>query len=328
MAASKNPDSRCLELFAQLPAPERDAELISAIEKLAGTNPLRAVELARAEKNLRLRDQLLNAAFRGWGKMDAHAAANWILSQTPDAFDRNAAIASVFSGAVNDPDAAVQLAQRLVQQYPDNARDCGDALIYALAQKGNFESAADFAADGDNPQLRTEWLAAAYGSWANYQPQTAAASASGIADETARADALNAVISTWGPIDPEGLADFAENNLPAGDQKTRALSQALIFWASSNPLAAANWINHLGPSSDFDSGEAAIATQQQVMQQPSVAINWAESIRDPDLRSHTVAAVVETWLLSDSADAINFVRTSTDLSPSDREELLARFSSN
>src|ERR1041385_2661318 len=114
ITAIENPDDRCLALFAQLPTPARDDELIAAIEKLAEKNPLRAIELARAEKNSRLCERLLDAAFRGWGKTDATAAADWILSQPENDFDHNTAIASIFKGAVENPDAALQLAKQLL----------------------------------------------------------------------------------------------------------------------------------------------------------------------------------------------------------------------
>jgi hypothetical protein len=319
---AENADSRCRELLAQLPTPERDDELIAVLEKLARRNPLRAIELARAETNSRLRARLLDAVFRGWGKMAAGAAADWILAQPENSIDHDTAIASVFKGAVENPAAAVLLAQQLGQKNPGQAREYGDALIYAFAQNGNFSQAADFAASNSDPQLRTEWLSAAYGSWVNYQPQNAAASAMLLGDSAARSDALNAVIAGWGQVDPKGLADFAENNLPAGDQKTHALSQALVFWAAESPVDVANWINQFGPGPEFDSGEAAIATQPDVMKQPLSAINWAETISDPNFRSRTVAAIVETWMLSDPSGALNFVQSSNDLTTEERTEFI------
>lgn len=315
---------RYRELLTQLSTPARDDELVAAIERLAEQYPLRAVALALAEKNSRLRDRLLDAALRGWGKMDAAAAADWVLSKRDGEFDHNAAIASVFKGAVTNPEDAVRLAQTLCSRNPDEARDYGDALIYAFAQNGNFPEAAAFAVGSDEPQMRTEWLAAAYGSWASYQPQVAAASALQLDDEAARTDALNAVITQWGQVDPQNLAQFAEDNLPDGNQKTLALSQATIFWAAKDPTAVAQWINQTGSSPEMDPGEAAIATQPQVMQQPLVAISWAETITDPNLRSRTVSAIAETWVLSNPSAAIAFVQTTTDLLSTDRADLLSR----
>jgi hypothetical protein len=321
----ESPDALCRRLITQAATPARNDALLAAIEKMAEKDPLGAIGMARNETNRQLRQQLLAAAFRGWGRTDAPAAADWILAQPSNSLDANTDIAAVLQGAAQNPDVAVQLTQQLSQKNPDQAREYGDALIYALGQNGNFQRAADFAATGSDG-LRTEWLAAAYGNWANYQPQNAAASAMQISDADEQHDALDAVIADWGQVDPKGLADFAENDLPAGDQKTHALSQALVFWAASNPVDAANWINQFSqsPSPAFDQGAAAIATQPGVMQQPQLAISWAANISDVNLRSRTMAAIVETWLLSDPSAAQNFVQNSDDLTPEDRTALDAK----
>ena len=321
----ESPEDIFNRLLTQPATPVRNSELIDALEKLAEQNPLRAIELARSEMNLRLRKQLLDAAFLGWGKTGAKDAAAWILAQPETALDHNTAITAVLKGAVQNPDAAIQLTQWLSQQNPQQSREYGDALIYSLGQNGNYQRAADFAVLADD-DIRTELLSAAYGNWANYQPQNAAASALGISDADARRSALDAVIGGWGQIDPKGLADFAMNNLSDGDQKTHALSDALVIWAGNNAVDAANWINQFSPASEFDQGEAAIATQQDVMKQPEVALRWAQIITDPNLRSRTIVAIIETWSLSDSSAALNFSQTSTDLLPEDRAQVFSKLS--
>ena len=60
------------------------------------------------------------------------------------------------------------------------------------------------------------------------------------------------------------------------------------------------------------------------MQQPSIALQWAESIIDPDMRSRTLAAVLETWLISDPSDALYFARTTADLLPDDRANVIGQ----
>jgi hypothetical protein len=311
------------DLLAQPATPARDAALLAALGQLAMHDPLRAIAIARAETNPRLRSQLLEASFTGWGKTDPNTAADWILAQPAGSLDTGTAITALLKGAVQNPDVAVQLTQRLNQANPDQARDTGDALIYALGQNGGFQRAADFAAAASG-DLRTEWLAAAYGNWSNFQPQNAAASAMQISDADVRTSAIDAVIPGWQQTDPKGLADFSMNNLSDGDQKTRALTAALASWAGNNAGDAATWLNQFGPAPEFDQGEAAIATQQQVMQQPDLALSWAQNITDPNLRSRTISAIVETWTLSNPSAALNFAQTTGDLQPDDRNSLLAK----
>jgi hypothetical protein len=314
-------------LLAQPPTPARNEALLAALGKLARQNPLAAIALARSEKNPNLSRQMLDAAFTGWGATDATHAADWILAQPEGSLDSNAAISSVLRGAVQqDPETAVQLAQHLNQVNPSQAREYGDALIYALGQYGGFQRAADFAATGSD-ENRSEWLAAAFGNWSNYQPEDAAAFALGLGDAGTRAAAIDAVIPNWAQINPKNLADFAMNNLSDGDQKTRALNNALVYWAGNNVADAAQWIGQQNPSPELDQGEAAIATQQDVMKQPDVALSWAQGITDTDLRSKTIMSIVQTWALTDRSAALNYIQSSQDLRPDDRDSLMASLNS-
>jgi|GEM_PF-1775513 hypothetical protein len=310
-------------LLAQPPTPARNEALLAALEKLARQNPLEAIAFARAEANPNLSREMLNVAFTGWGATDPSRAANWILAQPEGSLDSNAAISAVLRGAVQtNPETAVQLTQHLNQANPSQAREYGDALIYALGQNGGFQRAADFAATGSGEQ-RAEWLAAAFGNWSNYQPEDAAAFAMGLGDADTRAAAIDAVIPNWAQINPKNLADFAMNNLSDGDQKNRALANALVYWAGNDVVATAQWIGQYKPAPEFDQGEAAIATQQDVMKQPDVALTWAQDISDANLRSRTIVAILQTWALSDRSAAMNYIQNTQDLQPDDRSSLLA-----
>src|SRR5207249_2541351 len=148
------------------------------------------------------------------------------------------------------PEDAIEATAWLTQQMPERTRELGDALIYALAEGRRFQKAAEFAAThaGD---YRTEWLTAAYGGWATYEPEGAAESAAKLQDPAARVDALNSVLAAWTQIDPQGLAEFALSELPEDNLRSHALADALVRWASENPAAVANWINTMGFSPEF-----------------------------------------------------------------------------
>ncbi len=312
-------------LMAAPATPDRDRRLLAAIEALAARAPLRAVADAEGCTSQPLRTALFEAAFRGWGRVAPDAAVEWILTQTNAAFDPDAAVASVLKGTGGDSEQAVQVALHACELDPEQARNYGDALIYALGQHGSFRAAADFASRAPDA-LRGEWLAAAYGSWTSYQPDAAATAALALEDPVVRRGALDAVIAHWGSINPEALADFAVAELPSGEQKNRALANALVQWSATNPQAAAQWINRFGASPEFDAGEAAIATQPDVMKQPSTALRWAQAVSDAGVRSRTIMAIVQTWSLSDPSAAVQYLRTTADLLPADRAELLRSLS--
>lgn len=318
-------DEELCRAIENLPvSPDRNADLLEAFESMAMRDPQHALAFARAEKNQRLKTQLLSAVFRGWGRTQPDVAATWILAQPEGTIDVDGAINALFQGAAGTPDRAVELVSRLSASNPSGERSYGDALIYAFGQRGDFRRATDFAraSVGEN---RTEWLAAAYGNWANYDPLAASAVAQQIADPVARTQALDAVMCSWGVSDPAGLANFAVKSLVPGEQQTRALNNALVQWAATDVSAAADWIKAHGLAPEFDQGEAAIATHQSVMRQPEIALRWAESVSDLSLRSRTISAIIDTWALTNRAAALSFLRTTGSLLPTDRNDLIARY---
>ncbi len=323
-SASANRDAHWKALAARPGNPARNQEMAAAIEELAASNPERALALAQGETNLPLRKDLLNAALRGWASVHPEAAGQWALAQ-PVA-GREAAVAAILSGAAHDPELATQTALSLSQKDPERAGEYGANLIAALGGVGEFDRAAHFASSAP-AEYRAGWLTAAYSSWGQYQPQNAAAAAAGLPDPEARQAALQAAYAGWSLADPKGLAEQAVN-LPAGPDKTFTLTEALRNWAVNDPKASAEWMNHLESNPDLDAGVAAVATSWQLVQKPDVAVSWAESIVDPQLRSSTLATVLRQWAEKDPAAARHYAETSTDLSPEERTDLLADFNNN
>lgn len=317
---TENPEDRWRELSAQPRTPAGEAEMAALIEKMAKQDPQRALSLAAAQTNLRLRAALLRAALKGWGTADPEAAAAW--AQTETVMDPAQAINALLQGAMQDPNKAVSVATALIQNNPNRAGEFGVDLVSALTEAGQFDRAANFAINSA-PANREDLMLPAYSRWAEFQPQTAIDNATQIADPGLRAAALNAIIVGWSPTDPKGLVDFAQNNLSGGEQDF-ALSSAIGFWADTDPLAAAIWINQNNPGAASDPGVAKIALSSQLAQNPELAANWAESISNPQLRSETLGSVIENWKAADLPGAENYVEKSPALAAEDRSALLTR----
>ena len=306
------------ELTAQPRTPAGENELAALIEKVAEKDPQRALALATAQTNIRLRAALLRAALQGWGKTQPEAAAQWARTQT--VMDPAQAITALLQGAVHDPDKAISVTTALIQNDPRRAEEFGGELISALTEAGQFDRAASFAANSP-ADCRENWLLPAYSRWAEFQPQAAMANAMQIADASVRDSALNAIIVGWSPSDPQGMVEYALNHLPAGQQDT-ALQNAIGFWADSDPTAAATWINQNQPGPQADPGVAEIALSPQLAQTPELAANWAENISNPDLRLETLTRLIEKWTAVDQAGAENYIKNSPVLTPEDRTQLL------
>ncbi len=307
------------QLSAQPATLARNNQLAALLEILSATEPQRALGLAQAEGNLKLRDTLVQASLRGWAGAAPDAAADWALALA-DEDARFNAMRSVCAGAATKPEEATRLIQKVCQDHPAYAAGCGNALIDALCDTGNFAAAAQLAHSGNGTVLGSIWMAEAYSKWAALQPEAAAQAAIALTDPVARTEALHGVVGGWTEADPAALTHFLAE-LPAGGERGAMLGQALKHWAQTDPLATAQWINDRDLSPDFDAGVAAVAGLNTV--KPDFALNWAETITDAKLRSETIAGVLHGWLLEEPAAAKNYLSSTKQLLPEDRARLTA-----
>jgi hypothetical protein len=298
-------------------SPARAEALVALLEKLALTDPDRAFALAQAERNLKLHDHLVQAALRGWARLSPTNALNRALA-LPDLDERERSVATVFAGAVAaNPESAVALGKFLFQQNPDQTAGYGASLIEALCHAGNFQTAVQMAGSGD-AQTRSGWMALAYSSWAEFQPEEAARAAVAIEDRAARNEALHGIVGGWAEADPPALIQFVAQ-LPSGDERNSLLSQALERWVKHDPEAASGWINDREAGTDLDEGVAAVAAMDSV--RAEVAVGWAESVNNPKLRSETLVTVIRNWLTMDLPAARQYFESTKNLLPEDRQEL-------
>jgi len=311
-------------LLSQPGTVARNAALAEMLEKLAAQDPELAMTLAKGEVNLKLRDSLVQAALHGWARSSPTNAANWALALT-DPSEREAALTSVFAGALaTDAEAAVHICNLVCQQDPGGAAGYGSRLIDALCGAGNFDAAAQLAGQGGGTAQRAIWMAEAYSKWAELQPAQAAAAANAITDVAERNEALHGVVGGWATTDPASLANFLSQQ-PVGGDRGLMLGQALQSWVGQDPLAAANWINEnvtsFGP--DLDQGVKSVATLNTL--KPELAVAWAESVYDDQLRSAALTDILRNWVLTDSAAARKFFETTQDLQPADQQQLAEIF---
>lgn len=286
----------------------RAAGLIALLDEWADNDPLRALAFARAETDPQLREKLLFAALCAWAKRDPDAAAGQARAM-PDE-DRRDAVAAVLAGAAHEPETAVRIAGWLLRDDPALAREHGYALIAALAQVGEYRTAVRFAVaaeDAGEGEDRLKWIQAAFSRWARQEPESAALASLQLPDDGTRFEALMAVIPHWVQIDPTGAAEIMRE-LPEAADRRNLMGETLRRWVTLDPVQAAGWLSGLDPQPMLDSGTAALASLPSLVAgRPEVATGWAESITDPQLRSHTLAEIVRQWAASDPAAARNYL---------------------
>jgi hypothetical protein len=305
--------------------PSRKQERDALIEELAVTDPLRALKLAQDETNAESRLTLLQAAMRGWGAADPKAALAWADSQ--NLMDPGQARASVFHGAARDPENALRLAEQLSFQYPDRAGDYGNYLVAGLTRAGEFALATQFAAQSPWG-IRADRLGAAYGAWAATDPQAALQNAGQLTDPEMFGTAFNIVVSTWANKDPQAVAHYSLG-MTDEHQRSVVLSVALPVWVATDAHAAATWLSGLPSSPELDTGIACVALQLAAQRQPELALQWAETVVNPQLRVRALASVLNKWAVSNPLAALHYVEdASSPLHGEERFGVLVAFENN
>jgi hypothetical protein len=191
----------------------------------------------------------------------------------------------------------------------------------SLADSGRFEAAAEVART-TREELRLAVLSSVYSRWAGERPEEAASAALALADNAQRNLAWHTVATRWAETDPAALAVHAWS-LPEESARGPALDAALPRWMQLDETAALDWVGSLPSSRASDSAVAVIAGHPSLLEHdPELAVCWAETIHDPDLRSRTLAAVARAWLLVAPEAAAGYARRSPDILPAHREDIL------
>lgn len=237
--------------------------------------------------------------------------------------DQGQALAAVFHGAARDPDGLCRLALDMSTQEPARTGDYGSYLVAALQRVGAFDRAAAYALESALSG-RIELLNAAYGGWGDTAPLDALNSLDQILDPAMKQLAFSATVSRWAHGNAPAVAAYAET-LPAGEQRTFALSTALRAWAGSDVIAAATWMSHRDASAEFDLGAAVAATLPDSAQSPRFATTMAENITDTRLRTRVLATIVQQWATADPVAARAYAENSPSIRDDERSAILAAF---
>jgi len=312
-AASTPWNDRWRNILSDANTPARTRGLAALIEELAKTDPKRALELAAAETNWRLRDILRNAALRGWASVEPIAAANHALTIRPE--ERRSAVEAVMQGAAANPPEAVKTALHLCKSDTEAAGDYGHYTIAALVEVGAFNDAVQF-----GNQVGTDkypfLLKSAFFQWSRNQPQEALAAVDSIKDPLVKAQAYGEAISGWAWADGKSVAEYALN-LPAGCSRNDVLTEALPRWVEKDPVAATEWINKNDTGPEFDAGIEAVANLQSLIQtRPSNALELAGNISDSSRRAHAMRAIFRQWATTDVTAAKRYIDSTAN--PADR----------
>ncbi len=300
---------RWREKAAQPTCPSTTRKRAELIEELARADPKRALELARAESNLLVQDELRAGALRGWAAVAPDAAMSWAMAQ-PVLGERMRCFEAVLTGAVEHPAEAVRLALKACASDPEPAAAYGQTLVNALIDRaGDFEAAAEFARQATMVEGQSHLVDSAYFQWAQNDPKRALMAVATLTDRDIRDAALEGMVQGCASADAHAIADYAKT-LPEGEERSRIMAIALPQWIAKDPVAALEWINQADPDPDFDRGLIALTTRPSMaLSQPLVALDLADSICDSGHRRLAKNEIFMQWARNDYNAAVRYAQS-------------------
>ena len=295
------------------PGDRREKTLEELLREQAVHDPAGALDLAKQEKNLRIRKGLVSAALCGWATVDPGGASTWAAEHLTED-DRKRTLQSIIESGMVCRDLTVRAISELCRKDPALGFDTGHSLIESLGKNGDYEMAVEFAGTGTGDN-RNYWLSTAFLAWAQYLPEDAVAGLAKIDDPAASNEALHGLIYGWATNEPAALVKFA-SALPPGDVRKTAMNEGFQHWINSDPAAASAWMDSNDPAADLDSGVAAMATNPRLIaEDPHAAAEQATRISDPKQRAQALADIISQWSKNDPEAAKRYALSSQDLHP-------------
>ncbi|CAN5276059.1 hypothetical protein BH23VER1_BH23VER1_19920 [soil metagenome] len=254
------------------------------------------------------------------------AALAWALALPPD--DAPFAARQVLDRwTAVDPAAALDAAEAIDGTIP-GLRD--QAVVGVLSGWAGSDPAAAWGALAavEPPEVRTLVQAQIGISWALADPAAAADALHQASDQagdggdvTHLLPGLGAAANSLAAVDAEGAVAWA-STLPANATRPAMVGAVMRRWADTDPLAASTWLAEQEPGNTRDAGAEAIA-QAITQSDPERAAVWAQTIAEPARRSAALAQVAATWLQIDRPAAETYLNESPDISPEQRQAVLA-----
>ncbi len=295
-----------------------DAELLGLARVMLARSSQEALAWAQSCADPELRRRLGLAVAQAWGEKDPTEAVSWALAQNEESVPAD--LKAVLAGAIRQP-VAVEIGRNLLAQNSAYAGMYGTALVAALDTDEQFLTAARFAQEAP-ADYREDWAAAAAQAWAKSQPREALTALDTLVDEPLRDPVFRAVVQGWPATQPADLATYALS-LPPGEQRAYALDQVMYKWARQDPAGLAAWLANVPSGPNYDTSTFFMVTEATPARlDPSVALNWVESIGDHGIRLNSFAQVLGQWGQTDPVAARNYVQQARGLETNERAQLL------
>jgi hypothetical protein len=296
--------------------------LLEMVRDIVRRSPLQCIAWAQSQTNSILRERLLFAVLRAWGETNPRAAVQWAGSQDED--ERQLRMEAALTGAVAQPEVALQIGRDLVAADPETGGAYGMTLIASLSRESEFNEALEFLKDAPE-ESRADWAGAMFQLWGQSKPEDAVKALESLADDV-QGKAFDALVSGWAVTSPDTLADYAMK-LPSKEERAQALGAAVDSWCLRDPVGMSEWMNDLPQSPALDEATALMVKRTDSLERvPEVAMSWVAGITDAELRRESLQHVVHEWAQTDAAAAKKYIEAAPWIDAGQRQEILQSFS--
>ena len=249
--------------------------------------------------------EALKAIMSSWSKDEPEAAFAWYKNQEENDVIKGVygaevrSLNTIFKGlADRDLETALErLSEVNITGYKGSMAAYG--ISSSLSEKEEFELFFDKTKDLGNQQVRTTALR----SWANKNPEEAAAWSSALEDEKQRQASSIQVFSNWvGQDGDKAVSWYMENSTKKPEDTVVDVVQS---WTRQDPEAAGKWLESQG----LEENQRAVDrfVNQSSWSNPGVAADYVDYIKDDKKRQQKVKSIYRNWARQDKEKADDFL---------------------
>jgi hypothetical protein len=268
-------------------------------------------------------EQDMGATLRGWASADPQAALA-MMDNLPRNMqgNRNELMAYIAEGlAVNDPNKAIELAQRLASSGYEKTANLMETVAAEQVRSKGVAEAALWAQNLPAGALKSSALRRISEVYARRDPEAAAKWVGSIAADNDAAGAIERLGSQWGVANPVAAADWLRT-LPSSQGQSAGLRSIFGDWEDRDPVAAGDYLYRMPRTPQRDAAIGGFASGY-AWQDPQTAIAWANDIGDPTIRENALRRVGRAYLRRDPNGAQAWLPNS-GLSPETQQQVLTQ----
>jgi hypothetical protein len=315
----------------------------AALAEVAKTRPDLAIDLALAlgptedEKSAWVTDIM-----KKWAGRDPQLAWQWLQQQAyrMDQLADGSLTGVVFDAmASHDPQMLLATVNSLLTPSntlgPFAAEVAVHTGLQSLVDSGNVNLARQAVEGWANSPLKPDIGASAYETVADAMGKTAPDAAGAWLKSLPATDDLTSAMAgfagNWSERDPVAALAWAETLTPEQDQ-TGAINRIFGDWVERNAGDAGEWLSdylaQAPANTETDTQIQALINRSSTAQDsPSVALQWASLISDPQTRQATQENLLLQWAGTDLTAATNYVKNNPSMTPDQKQALIQKMRS-